>query len=172
MNNFILLKLARLVRSVVPCIFLSVAMSARAQAEKPPAADAPKGLNEKATAAAWEAFNNNKFEPAITNAELCIEEFRGAANRIQAKLEKEKADIPNGPVTEEQKKKIRENGLLNDVATCYFIKGRAAEKLQRKEDAKKAFQQAKKYSYARAWDPAGWFWSPAEAASDRLEELK
>ena len=165
-------KLANFGVAAIPCMFLSFLMAACTDAEKPPATEAAKGLNEKATAAAWEAFNSNKFEAAITNAVLCIEEFRGAATRIQTKLEKEKAVVPNGAVAKEEEKKIHENGLLNDVATCYFIKGRAAEKLKRNEDAKKAYQEAKKYTYARSWDPSGWFWSPAEAAADRLDSLR
>lgn len=125
-------------------------------------------LNERLTSAAWQAFNNEKYQVVITNADKCIDEFLGAAKRIQAKLEAEKLRIPTGTVTEEQKKKILENGLLNDVATCYFIKGRSLEKLGRKEDAKKAYEATKKLSCGRCWDPADWFWSPAEAASDRL----
>jgi hypothetical protein len=130
-----------------------------------------KPLNERLTAAAWEAFNNEKYERAITNADKCIDEFLGAAGRIQAKLEEDKASIPTGSVNEEQKKQIFKNGLLNDVATCSFIKGRSLEKLSRKEDAKNAYEATKKLSYGRCWDPGGWFWSPAEAAADRLRLL-
>jgi tetratricopeptide (TPR) repeat protein len=131
-----------------------------------------KSLNERATAAAWVALDGEKFEAAIKSADECIGEFRGAAKRAQEKLEKERAVIPAKPTTEEQKQKIFENGLLNDVATCYFIKGRAAEKLGRKEDAKKAYEEARKLTYARTWDAQGWFWSPAESAADRLDALR
>lgn len=133
---------------------------------------AAKGLNEKATADAWDAFNSGKYLMAITNADKCIEEFRGAALVKQEKLEKEKLDLPTGAVSDEVKKKINENGLLNDVATCYFIKGYSLEKLSRKEDAIKSYQATMKFTYARVWDPQGWFWSPAEAAEGRLAGLK
>jgi hypothetical protein len=139
-------------------------------AEKAQASDT-KPLNERLTAAGWEALNNDKHQVAITNADKCIDEFLGAAKRIQAKLEAEKATIPTGAVSEEQKKRIFDNGVLNDVATCYFIKGRALEKSGRKEDAKKAYEAVKKLSYGRCWDPGGWFWSPAETAADRLRVL-
>lgn len=75
-------------------------------------------------------------------------------------------------MSDQDKQKIFANGLLNDVATCYFIKGKAAEKLVRKDDAKRAYEEAKKLTYARAWDPQGWFWSPSEGASDRLDALR
>jgi tetratricopeptide (TPR) repeat protein len=131
-----------------------------------------KPLNEKATAAAWAALNTDKFEAAMQRADECVGEFRGAANRLQEKLENEKADLPTGAVSAQLKAKILANGLLNDVGTCYFIKGQAAEKLGRKEDAVKAYEEARKLTYARTWDPQGWFWSPAEGASDRLASLR
>jgi hypothetical protein len=131
-----------------------------------------KSISEQATADAWDAYNSGKFETAITNADICIDESRGQAIRLQAKLEKEKPELPTGEVSDDVKKKIFANGPLNDVATCYFIKGRSEEKLAKKEDAVKAYEETKKYTYARAWDTKGWFWSPAEAASDRLEGLK
>lgn len=130
-----------------------------------------KPLNEKATAAAWENLNAGKFEAAITNADQCIDEFRGQARRLQEKLQNEKAALPTGPVNDDTKKKIFENGLLNDVGACYYIKGKAAEQLKRSDEAKKAYAEAKKLTYARVWDPQGWFWSPAEAAGDRLDAL-
>jgi hypothetical protein len=136
-------------------------------------ADKQKPFNEKATADAWEALANGKDEAAITNANLCIGEYRGQATRQQEKLHKEKADLPTGAVSEEVKKKILENGLLNDVGACYIIKGKAEEKLGKIDDAKKTYAEAKKLTYARVWDPQGQlFWSPAEAAGDRLDALK
>lgn len=131
-----------------------------------------KPLNEKATAAAWAALNGGRFEDAIKHADKCIAEFRGSAQQVQNKLERDKVALPTGQVNEEQKRLIFANGLLNDVGACYFIKGKAAEKLNRSEDAKRAYEAAAKLTYARVWDPRGWFWSPGEDASDRLAELK
>jgi hypothetical protein len=65
--------------------------------------------------------------------------------------------------------------LLNDVATAYFIKGRSAEYLYEKTKDKKykslaeeAYQAACVLKYGRCWDPQGWFWSPCDAANERL----
>jgi tetratricopeptide (TPR) repeat protein len=145
-------------------VFLFTATTAKSVDDRP--------LNEKATAAAWEALNGEQFEAAIKHADECIDEFRGAARRLQEKLEKDKATLPTGTVDEQQKQKIFSNGLLNDVGTCYFIKGKAAEKLGRKDDAMHAYEEAKKLTYARTWDPNGWFWSPSEGAADRLDAIR
>jgi tetratricopeptide (TPR) repeat protein len=149
---------------------LAMAFESSAAEEKPAKAK-EKPLNEKWTTAAWDTFKSGKYALAITNADLCIDEFQGQADLLEKALEKDKPDLPTGrPPNGEIKEKIFANGLLNDVASCLFIKGRAFEKLGHKEEAKKAFEQAKQYPYARAWDPdQELFWSPAEAAAGRLE---
>jgi hypothetical protein len=76
---------------------LSLAGCMTAEPEK------PKGLNERATISAWDALNAGKYEAAITNANLCIDEFQGQAIRLQEKLQKEKVDFPTGEVTDEVK---------------------------------------------------------------------
>src|ERR1043166_5780057 len=99
---------------------------------------------EEVTNAAWAAFSSGrdekglsdaerqiKFETAIANAERCIQEFRGSALLKEDQFKREKADLPEGAVGDEMAKRIFANALLNDVATCYFIKGYALEKLGR-----------------------------------------
>lgn len=129
--------------------------------------------NTRMTNAAWAAFNAKDYSNAIAKAQQCIDEFVGGANREQAELEKKNTPLPpNGKVSSTEKDVIMERGLLNDVATCYFIAGRSAEYLKNIELARTSYLQAAKYTYARTWDPGGWFWSPAEAAADRLSQLK
>ena len=121
------------------------------------------------TTAAWRAFNAKDYPQAIAKAQECIDEFRGSADREQAELEKQKVPSPaKGKVTEVEKQAIFARGLLNDVGTCYFIIGRSAEYLDRKDLSREAYTHAARYTYARTWDPGGWFWSPAEAAKDRV----
>jgi hypothetical protein len=134
---------------------------------------AARPLNEQLTSEAWEAYNKDEYEAAILKARECIDEFEGGANRQQVELETAKAPHPpKDRFTETEKKEVLARGLLNDVATSYFIVGRSAERLGRSEDAKEAYRHATRYSYARTWDPKGWFWSPAEAAEDRLARLQ
>ncbi len=127
---------------------------------------------------AWDGFNRKGYESAIQAADQCIDDFGKAAARIQAKLEADSIPPPpTGAVSDAEKNKIFKRGLLNDVATAYFVKGRSAEYLYRqggsnsaayKEKAEQAFVATCQYKYGRTWDPRGWFWSPCEAATDRL----
>jgi hypothetical protein len=126
---------------------------------------------ETATAAAWDAFNAGRYESAISSADLCIGSFRRVADTIQSDLDRSRAVIPVGAVSEYEKQKIFRNGTLNDVATCLYIKGYAAERLGKLQEARGTYRDASQYIYARTWDPHGWFWSPAEASSDRLGGL-
>jgi hypothetical protein len=131
---------------------------------------------------AWKAFNRNDHKFAIKFADECIENFGKTADRMQEKLIKDKEPLPpTGSVNDAEKNKIFKRGPLNDVATAYFIKGRSAESLYRKGGSKDtaskamaedAYKATCRYKHARTWDPNGWFWSPCEAATDRLTSLK
>lgn len=128
---------------------------------------------------AWDAFNKKEYEKSISFTDECIDNFSKAAYRIQQNLEKLKVPLPpTGRVSDAEKDKIFKRGILNDVATAYWIKGRSAEYLShkggpKKEEYKKmaeeAYKETCKYEHGRTWDPRGWFWSPCEAASDRLK---
>lgn len=133
-----------------------------------------QSLNVQLTTAAWQALNDRDYEKAVLKARACIGEFQSAADKTQQKLESQGAPSPRTgkPLTEEEKQVILARGLLNDVATSFYIVGRAKENLGHLEDAKQAYRQAGRYSYARTWDPKGWFWSPAESAGVRLEEIE
>ncbi len=126
-------------------------------------------LHEKFTAEAWAAFQAGQYATAITNADQCIAKFGEAASRSQAILKSEKATFPLGKLSEADKARIGQYQILHNVATCFLIKGWAEEKLGHKEEAMKAYAEAKKYTYARSSRPTGAsFWSPAEKASEKL----
>ncbi|MBE7159385.1 MAG: beta-glucanase precursor, partial [Rhodospirillales bacterium] len=62
---------------------------------------------------------------------------------------------------------------LNDVGTCYFIKGQALESQGKKKDAVAAFKYlSDNLAFAQCWDPKGWFWKPADAARDKTKKLE
>jgi len=63
------------------------------------------------------------------------------------------------------------NRVLSDVGACYWITGRAAQKLHRTDQARDAFSKVLEYPHARIWDRIGFFGSPAEDAEDRLKDL-
>jgi len=129
---------------------------------------------------AWQRLNKGQYEAAIRFAEACIVAFREEALREQHRLEKDKAPIPpTGSVGEAEKKKALKRDLLNDVATAYWIRVRAAEYLflqagknshRYKTTAKESYQEACRFYYGRTWDPKGFFWPPCKAATNRLED--
>lgn len=126
---------------------------------------------------AWSAFNTKNYKVAIAHSDQCIDDFGRKALNIQQKIDSLKITPEIGPVNDNQKNRIFQNNLLNDVATACFIKGRSAECLyeqnKRKNSSYKqmaidAYNLACKYGKGRCWDTKGWFWSPCEASKERL----
>lgn len=124
--------------------------------------------SEQFITAAWNAFNNNQFPEAIDLAQECINRWENEAINQQSALTQAP---PNGKVSNDDKKAIFANWALNDVATAYFIKASSLEKLGKNAEAKDAYQKVITFPYARCWDPKGWFWSPAEVASENLAKM-
>ena len=127
---------------------------------------------------AWDAFNNKNYLKAIEFSNQCIDDFGRIALRKQKELDSLKIPAPPvGKVNDAEKRAIFERGLLNDVATACWIKGRSAEYLYRKggknneqykKMAEEAYRETCKYKFGRTWDPQGWFWSPCQSANERL----
>lgn len=131
----------------------------------------PCSSSECIAGEAWKAFNTQKWALAISKADECIKAYQDYADEQQAELEKANAPQPADNATGEEKERIFKRGLLNDVATCFWIKARALEESKQNTQAREAYQAATKYTYARAWDVKGWFWRPAKDASFRLKHL-
>jgi hypothetical protein len=130
-------------------------------------------LNVTLTTRAWNALNKSDYAAAISIADDCAQRFKGAADREEATVEHNGTPLPPiGRVPEAERSAIFDRGVLNDLAACFFIKGEAANKLGRKNDAVAAYSEAARYKYARVFDPLGFFWSPSEQASDRLRDLQ
>ncbi len=130
---------------------------------------------------AWDALNQSKYSEALEAASDCIDQFSARALRDEGALEAaQEKQPPIGAVDNAfDRKKILERWAVNDVAAAYFVRGQAAEQLlkQRKgrrylQVARESYAGAARLRYGRCWDPQGWFWSPAEAASDRLVAMK
>lgn len=142
-------------------------------ASSTPATPAPLAANLELTLAAWNAFRAGHNEQAIAKADQCIQQFRGAADRIEARLEAEKASLPKGKSSPADQRLVDRYEVLHDVARCFLIKGMAQEKLAHRDAAQAAYAAATKYKNARVRDPAtDSFCSPAEKAAQRLENLK
>ena len=129
---------------------------------------------------AWDAYNSKNYKSAIEFSEQCIDDFGKDAQTKQQEFDSRKISCPPiGAVSDAEKARIFTNGLLNDVSTACFIKGRAAEYLY-KQDKKKnkeykdiainAYTLSRQYKCGRTFsnEGAGFFWSPNEACEKRL----
>ncbi len=115
------------------------------------------------TVKAWEALKNDDLDAVMIYTNKCIETYGDKAQEMQASLK----DYPW-----ESKEKIFSFWALNDVGTCFFIQGEALSKAGKTDEAKKAYKKLiDEYFYAQCWDPQGWFWKPAEAATQKLDML-
>lgn len=132
----------------------------------------PLPLHAELSSAGWKALEKSDYGLAISKAGECVDTFEGEARRQQQTLLANGANPPPvGKVSGVDRDSIFANAVLNDVGTCYYVLGQAMEKIDHMVDAKEAYTRAQELTYARAWDSRGWFWSPANAASDRLAQL-
>ncbi|HBG62100.1 MAG: hypothetical protein A2306_06105 [Omnitrophica WOR_2 bacterium RIFOXYB2_FULL_38_16] len=87
----------------------------------------------------------------------------------------EKARTMQDSLTEypwQSREQIFNYWALNDVGTSLFIKAEALKKAGKVDEAKKVYKELiDKYFYSQCWDPQGWFWKPAEAAQQALDEM-
>lgn len=111
---------------------------------------------------AWTHSGKREFKEVHTLTDQCIEKF---SNQAQAQAKLLKSFPTKG---EEEKFKIMDN-----VATCYFIKGEAFMREGETEKAKIAFNKIlSSYPYAQSFDPRGWYWSLKEKAEITLKKLE
>lgn len=111
---------------------------------------------------AWEALGAGKYDDAVAYTKKCAELYEDEARKMQASL----TSKPGEDV-------IHDYWALNDVGTCYFVRGEALMKLNKKDEALAAYRiVVNDFYYSQAWDPKGWYWAPAEAAALNIEMLK
>jgi len=131
-------------------------------------------LNLSLTTSAWNAYNKKNYPIAIEMADECIFNFGPTAKRMQREMVSQNMPIPpEGKVKDQEKQEILNRGILNDVGTCWFIKGISLEIKGNAREAIGAYQEAETLPYARTYDPS-WdgFWSPAKSARDRRLNLE
>lgn len=111
---------------------------------------------------AWDALGAGELEVAASFASAC-------ATIVEEEGRKQQASLPAKP-TDDQ---FMDYGALNSAGTCYFIKGEALMKLDNKDEALAAYKTVvDEFSYAKAWDPRGWFWTVADAAAEKINKLE
>ncbi|MCK5180638.1 MAG: tetratricopeptide repeat protein [Candidatus Omnitrophica bacterium] len=115
------------------------------------------------TTKAWKALGGNDADGVIAYVNKVLELYEGKAKTMQESMTE---------YAWESKDDIFAKWALNDVGTSLYIKGEAFRKIGENEKAQEAYQElVENYFYAQCWDPKGWFWKPAEAAQQALDEL-
>lgn len=127
---------------------------------------------------AWRAFNQKNYDSAIIYASECITEFADRALEMQQEWMNQNGKCPPvGEVNDMMKNRIFNNGLLNDVASAYFIKAKSEEALYESgreeylEILRITCQDAQAYSCGRCWDKRGWFWNPVKDCQRILAKI-
>jgi hypothetical protein len=116
------------------------------------------------TQKAWDALGSGALDNALIYVDKCIALYEAEALSMQAAL-------TTFPATE-PKENVFTYWALNDVGTCYFIKGEILLKQNQPAAARAAFEKlVQQLGYAQCWDPRGWFWKPAEAAKQKILEI-
>ena len=105
----------------------------------------------------FEKFQKKNFsdEKIIYKFENCIKK------RLKARLDKGR----------KERLKIQKDYLMNDVSMALWAKARSLHELGQVEAAKKTYAQCIYMSCGRAWDPKGWFWSPAQDCANQVKLL-
>lgn len=123
---------------------------------------------------AWSAYEQGQNAEAATFADKVIAEFGVEAEAAQKELSAKNEPLPgSGRVSQAEKERIFSFGPLNDVATAWWIKGRALEKQGKRDAAILALKRATEYPHARTYDKEwGGFWSPSEKAKVWIGQLQ
>lgn len=112
---------------------------------------------------AVELFSEKKYAEAVEAVDACFAEWGPEGGHGQKALYDEGAKCPRtGKVGKREKQKIDANGLINDVSMAFWAKARSLHELGQIDAAKQAYAQCIYMSCGRAWDPKGWYWSPAD----------
>jgi len=112
---------------------------------------------------AVELFSQEQYVDAVEVVDACFGLWGAAGGQKQKALYDEGAKCPGvGAVSMRDKRKIEANGVLNDVSFALWAKARSLHELGQIDAAKQAYAQCIYMACGRAWDPNGWYWSPAE----------
>ncbi|HBR15278.1 MAG TPA: hypothetical protein DD723_07030 [Candidatus Omnitrophica bacterium] len=117
--------------------------------------------SEELVRLAWEASHEDNFDKLTQLADKCLELYGNEAKLQQSQLK----DFP-------LKTDIKNYQVLNDVATCLFVKAEALMHSGKTDDAVAQFEEIiREYQWAQSWDPRGWYWSVAEKSQDSINVL-
>ena len=111
---------------------------------------------------AWARLGKREFTEVYELTDKCIKTF--------SKQAENQAQLLEGFPTKGEEENFE---IMNNVATCYFIKGEGLMREGKLKEAKAAFTEViDKYPYAQSFDPRGWYWSIKEKAEITLRKLE
>ncbi|MCK5706036.1 MAG: tetratricopeptide repeat protein [Candidatus Aureabacteria bacterium] len=120
------------------------------------------GSSRSLTLKAWKMLEAKNFTQAIKLTDKCISIFNNQAKQQQKSLTYYPSETANS------------YWALNDVATCFFIKGKSLLNIDKDDEAKEIFLMIiKNYGFSQCWEPElNIFWKVADAAKDQLIEME
>lgn len=103
---------------------------------------------------AWSLLGKGDFDEVFKLTNESIHKYTESADKLARNLK----EIPH-------KGEESNYEIMNNVATCYFIKAEALEDVGKIEEAITILKEViQKYPYAQSFDPRGWYWSIKEKA--------
>lgn len=109
----------------------------------------------------WDASSRKDFAQIESLYAACLKHYGYQADLQEASL----VDFPPRNEADQYK-------LLNDVATCAFIRAEAHMKTGKTAEALQQFQHIiDSYKFAQAWDPRGWYWSVSEKSEGSIRVM-
>jgi len=122
------------------------------------------GTSEELTSSAWKALEKGNYACTLECTQICIDRHSQEAKDQQGILTQQGAFATGD--------NIPKYWALNDVSTCWFIRGELYRKMRENENARQAYQEIlNNYSYGQCWDPRGWYWKLADGAREKLTIL-
>ena len=121
---------------------------------------------------AVEQFAALDYQAAVDTVNACFDRWGPAAGHQQKAMHNRNKRCPRtGKVSKRARKKIEANYLINDVSLALWAKARSLDRLGDKRLARDAYGQCVYMSCGRAWDPKGWYWSPAQDCAEQVQPL-
>lgn len=172
---------ARIVGTVAICLGLSSTPALADETVEAPASetnspcistDPSVSDSSKWAITAVEQFANKQYSEAVATVDACFDQWAPAAGQQQKVMHDNNTACPNtGNVGKRDKRKIDANGLLNDASMALWAKARSLHELGDDDAALTAYGQCVYMSCGRAWDPGGWYWSPAKDCAEQVQPL-
>ncbi|NCU88058.1 MAG: hypothetical protein EBW26_04500 [Proteobacteria bacterium] len=121
---------------------------------------------------AIDLFANQKYRESIDVVDACFDTFSSEAVIMQNNFNKNNIkQPPEGRVSRKIREEIHKNWAVNDVSVALWSKARSLEEIGMIDQAKNTYAKCIFLIHGRAWDPKGWFWSPALDCVKRGKKL-